>query len=193
MQPLCIILYWQENCIPNIALMVSQSLFSVMAWRITQSWERLLKHIFEGKNVNCNELFTEWYFSLWSDYERYLLEAHSDEVSETCMDNRHWGKKKWCIKNFPVWQKLFSSALPWWNHYVFPPMFYFCLIDIVGIGALVQWNLSATTTSIMKFIACDLFSNVFNWRVKLPIYSKWPVTRKMFPLYDVIMICDGNC
>ena len=26
----------------------------------------------------------------------------------------------------------------------------------------VQWNLSTTTTSIMKFSACDLFSNVFN-------------------------------
>ena len=24
-----------------------------------------------------------------------------------------------------------------------------------------QWNLSITTTSIMKFIPCDLFSNVF--------------------------------
>ena len=25
----------------------------------------------------------------------------------------------------------------------------------------VQWNLSVTTTSMMKFITCDLFSNVF--------------------------------
>ena len=25
----------------------------------------------------------------------------------------------------------------------------------------VQWNLSVTTTSIIKFITCDLFSNVF--------------------------------
>ena len=35
---------------------------------------------------------------------------------------------------------------------------------------ILQWNLSATTTSIMKSIACDLFSDVFNWRLKLPIY-----------------------
>ena len=26
---------------------------------------------------------------------------------------------------------------------------------------IVQWNLSVTTTSIIRFIACDLFSNVF--------------------------------
>ena len=26
---------------------------------------------------------------------------------------------------------------------------------------LVQWNLSVTTTSMIKFITCDLFSNVF--------------------------------
>ena len=26
---------------------------------------------------------------------------------------------------------------------------------------LLQWNLSVTTTSIMKFITCDLLSNVF--------------------------------
>ena len=35
----------------------------------------------------------------------------------------------------------------------------------------VQWNLSVTTTSIIKIIACDLFSNVFQWRLKVPIYS----------------------
>ena len=32
---------------------------------------------------------------------------------------------------------------------------------------MVQWNLSVTTTSIIKFITCDLFSNVFkydDWR-----------------------------
>ena len=36
---------------------------------------------------------------------------------------------------------------------------------------IVQWNLSVTTTSIIKCIACDLFSNVFKWRLKVPIYS----------------------
>ena len=36
---------------------------------------------------------------------------------------------------------------------------------------LLQCNLSVTTTSIMKFITCDLFSNVFWWRLKVPIYS----------------------
>ena len=35
----------------------------------------------------------------------------------------------------------------------------------------IQWNLSVTTTFIIKFITCDLFSNVFNWRLMVPIYS----------------------
>ena len=36
---------------------------------------------------------------------------------------------------------------------------------------VVQWNLSVTTTFMITFIACDLFSNVFQWRLKVPIYS----------------------
>ena len=35
----------------------------------------------------------------------------------------------------------------------------------------VQWNLSVTITSIIKFITNDIFSNVFKWRLKVPIYS----------------------
>ena len=35
----------------------------------------------------------------------------------------------------------------------------------------IQWNLSVTTTFIIKFITNELFSNVFNWRLMLPIYS----------------------
>ena len=30
-----------------------------------------------------------------------------------------------------------------------------------SIEKQIQWNLSVTTTSIIKFITCDLFSNVF--------------------------------
>ena len=34
--------------------------------------------------------------------------------------------------------------------------------DYEAIGEFfVQWNLSVTTTSLIKFITCDLFSNVF--------------------------------
>ena len=36
---------------------------------------------------------------------------------------------------------------------------------------IIQWNLSATTTSVIKFITSDWFSNVFQWRLKAPIYS----------------------
>ena len=39
------------------------------------------------------------------------------------------------------------------------------------IQLLIQWNLSITTTSIVKFIPCDLTSNVFKWGLKVPIYS----------------------
>ena len=35
----------------------------------------------------------------------------------------------------------------------------------------IQWNRSATTTSLIKFITCDSFSNVFYWRLKVPNYS----------------------
>ena len=34
----------------------------------------------------------------------------------------------------------------------------------------IQWNLSVTTTSIIIFTTCNLFSNVFQWRPKVPIY-----------------------
>ena len=37
---------------------------------------------------------------------------------------------------------------------------------------LVQWNLSVTTTSIIKYITCDLFSNVFNRKYKDYVYRK---------------------
>ena len=35
----------------------------------------------------------------------------------------------------------------------------------------IQWNLSVTTTSIIKFITCDLINIVLNWRQRVPIYS----------------------
>ena len=34
-----------------------------------------------------------------------------------------------------------------------------------------QWNLSVTTTPVIKFITSDLFSNVLYWWLKVPIYS----------------------
>ena len=36
---------------------------------------------------------------------------------------------------------------------------YYILLQLVNI--LLQWNLSETTTSLIKFITCDLFRNVF--------------------------------
>ena len=48
-----------------------------------------------------------------------------------------------------------------------------CLIRVI------QWNLSVTTTSIIKFITCDLFNNVFNedWRYQFTLANNvcsWP-------------------
>ena len=40
-----------------------------------------------------------------------------------------------------------------------------------GARCVVQWNLSVTTTSIIKSITCYLFSNMFKWRLKIPIYT----------------------
>ena len=34
-------------------------------------------------------------------------------------------------------------------------------ISVAKKGNLIQWNLSVTTTSLIKSITCDLFSNVF--------------------------------
>ena len=40
-----------------------------------------------------------------------------------------------------------------------------------GRGFDMQWNLSVTTTSTIRFITCDLFSSVFEWILKVSIYS----------------------
>ena len=37
----------------------------------------------------------------------------------------------------------------------------FDCIPVTILHSVVQWNLSVTTTSLIKFITCDLFSNVF--------------------------------
>ena len=36
---------------------------------------------------------------------------------------------------------------------------------------ILQWNLSVTTTSIIKCITCDLINNVVQWWLKVPTYS----------------------
>ena len=38
---------------------------------------------------------------------------------------------------------------------------------------ILQWNLSVTTTSIIKSFTHDLFNNVFKWRLEVPICSCW--------------------
>ena len=38
---------------------------------------------------------------------------------------------------------------------------YVNVLSIAAAVIMIQWNLSITTTFIIKFITCDLFSNVF--------------------------------
>ena len=52
--------------------------------------------------------------------------------------------------------------------------FHLRIYDEIYMAKIVQWNLSVTTTFMITFIACDLFSNVFQWRLKVPIYSRQP-------------------
>ena len=47
-----------------------------------------------------------------------------------------------------------------------------CLCEpIEPLRKKLQWNMSITTTSKIKFITCDLFSNVFWWRLNEPILT----------------------
>ena len=52
---------------------------------------------------------------------------------------------------------------------LFTALHYMCLIYFQYLR--VQWNLFVTTTSILKSITCDLFSNMFEGGLKVPIYS----------------------
>ena len=55
-----------------------------------------------------------------------------------------------------------------------PDVLYLLHWDLVRTHSNIQWNLSVTTTSIIKSITYDLFSNVFEWRLNVPIYSCYP-------------------
>ena len=47
--------------------------------------------------------------------------------------------------------------------------------------SIIQWNLSVTTTSIIKSITCDLFSNVFNgdWRYQFTLANTLCLLREV--------------
>ena len=44
-------------------------------------------------------------------------------------------------------------------------------LNVYWVHISLQWNLSTKTTFIITYITCDLFSSVFKWRLKVPIYS----------------------
>ena len=69
------------------------------------------------------------------------------------------------------WQKMSTEAFYYqtrtrYKQFVIVQALVYVYIYIVYIQ-------SVTTISIIKFITCCLFSNVFQWRLKLPMYSCW--------------------
>ena len=68
-----------------------------------------------------------------------------------------------------IWHKAKLQCLQTDMHNMKAYMFY--LNNGLCIYNHIQWNLSITTNSKIKFITCDLFSNVFWWRLKEPIYT----------------------
>ena len=74
---------------------------------------------------------------------------------------------------------VFISSSCFYNSYKIWSLFRFISIVVYksATGSLtitaqyIQWNLSVTTTSIIKFITCDLFSNVFKWWLNVPTYA----------------------
>ena len=60
----------------------------------------------------------------------------------------------------PTFVKAVSLAVAQLHEYRMPAT-WFWEIRANSTSVKLQWNLSATTTSIMKFITCDAFSNVF--------------------------------
>ena len=52
--------------------------------------------------------------------------------------------------------------------WLYTNMYYACnYLDSIKL----QWSLFVTTTSMIKSITCDLFSNVFKWKLKVTIHS----------------------
>ena len=97
------------------------------------------------------------------------ITTQPEESKQTQLDKIFWEcVTLFVISNTASWPpiKIAATTLPF---------LCFCLL-LLRINGFswwhqVQWNLSVTTTSLMKFITCDSFSNVFYWRLKVPIYS----------------------
>ena len=72
-----------------------------------------------------------------------------------CSINYSWIPIKQLYSSIWLWKKIvnYGASLLW----SFIPF----SIPYGGIGHKLQWNLSETTTTIIKFITCDLFSNEF--------------------------------
>ena len=87
-------------------------------------------------------------------------------------------------ENVAIWWRHHALVNPysvlkfgqWWHQSII-----WTIVDMTSTNAwafpwviletLIQWNLSVTTTSMIKFITCDLFSNVFQWRLNVLIYA----------------------
>ena len=78
--------------------------------------------------------------------------------AQVCSIFRHMYKLVWCSNMLQLHTHDKHEYFPVDKYHLFHPMH---PGPVQQEWSLVQWNLSVTTTSIIKFIACDLFSNVF--------------------------------
>ena len=135
-------------------------------------WTKFSTTVAKNKNNNYNEIFT-WPIMARPKKKLLFHAPHADkhkhisshEKQPKCMFTPYIARIIFVCYHRSVSVELSISfriaSLAWkWSHENE------VTVDILGKEVLLtnnmlQWNLSVTTTSIIKFITCDLFSNVF--------------------------------
>ena len=131
--------------------------------------------IYVTGNTDCNTYgSTNWKITVSWLIRASLLRHVNDKIHNPIFKQNIYVNQQWCTKSL-CWlcrkqiysmHKVFSwivlfamCSRPTRLHVSCAPIF----VRICKTWAIceIQWNLSITTTSIIKFIPCDLFSNVF--------------------------------
>ena len=109
--------------------MVSQTLISLVAWRLKQGWEdHWYIYLKEKMSVVRNSQLSDisHFDEITANWSDTLLQSHTYYIYNICMDLRRWAKKRGCIEKLLALQKWFLKAFPRWNYCVFSsPMFVF--------------------------------------------------------------------
>ena len=118
---------------------------------------------------------------VWKWISNFIPHIIEYVVTYSCWDSSQNISVKWAPVNAAEhlrWWVNISSCIMFWchhalNHYLGHSELRLWKSKSVSNNwsSVIQWNLSVTTTSLIKTITCDLFSNVFWWRLKIPIYS----------------------